>query len=316
MNDDEINNALRPLRETRLPAERREAAFDRIRAEWQAGLVEKQRLHAPRQNRRWLWASAASVLVALFSGLAVWVSQNSDDPAIQVATISAVHGDGPFAIDAPIYSHQAISTGAGTLSIKLTSGLVVRAAPQSELMFDDAGHLNLEKGQLFVDSHAARVDDPLVVETTLGNIRHLGTQYLVEYDRQQLAVAVREGMIALQKPSAVKPIATAAAGEQLSVSISAPQTIERARVDATDERWKWIEVVPSPIDIDGARLDSFLQWYQRETGRRITLQNADPDTRLNGSIAGLTPDEALAAIAIAAELNVVHKNDSVLVSKP
>lgn len=316
MNDEEMKSTLRPLRETRLPAERREAAFERIRSEWQAGLAEKQSVQAPSRNRRWWLASAASVLVVLFSGLGVWVSQNSDEAAIQVATISAVHGDSPLRIDAPIYSQQAISTGSGTLSIKLTSGLVVRAAPQSELTFNDASHLNLEKGRLFVDSDAAKANDPLIIATALGNIRHLGTQYFVEYDRERLAVAVREGVIALQKPSAVKPVATAAAGEQLRVSINAPETIARARIAATDERWKWIEVVPSPIDIDGVQLAAFLEWYQRETGRRVTLQNADPETRLNGSITGLTPDEALAAIAVAVELQVVTQDDAVLVSKP
>lgn len=316
MNDEDIKNALRPLRETRLSADRREVAFDRIRSEWQAGLAEKKRVRSPSRGRRWLLAGAASVLVALFSGIGFWVSQNAEDPAIQVATISAVRGDGPFRIDTPIYGKQAISTGSTTLSVKLASGLVVRAAPGSKLTFDDASHLNLEKGQLFVDSNAAKGNDSLIIETTLGNIRHLGTQYLVEYDRDRLAVAVREGVIALQKPSQAKPIATAAVGEQLSVAAIAPDTIERARVSATDERWKWIEVVPSPIDIDGLRLDSFIQWYQRETGRRVTLQNADPDTRLNGSVIGLTPDEALAAIAVAVELQVAYENDTVLINKP
>jgi ferric-dicitrate binding protein FerR (iron transport regulator) len=156
----------------------------------------------------------------------------------------------------------------------------------------------------------------LLVKTALGDIQHLGTQYLVDYDQERLNVAVREGVIALQKSEEYRSRATATAGEQLSVNVANPQVIERTSVSAADKRWSWIETVPSPIDIDGVSLGAFLAWYERETGHRVILQNADPDIRLNGSVSGLTPDDALAAIAIAVELDVTHLDSEVLISKP
>ncbi len=317
MNDEEIKNALQSLRDApRVPADRREAAFERVRSEWQSALAERAATPSRTPNRRWVWGIAASVMMVLFSGLFFSMSRDAADPKTRIATVLAVHGGDAFRINDAVYGKQSIQTGSATLSMRMTSGLIVRAAPYSELTFSDENHLRLEKGRIFVDANPAESNAPLLVETKLGAIRHLGTQYLVEYDRERLNVAVREGVIALQKPAETQALAKAAAGEQLSVSARAPQAIERSTVLATDERWSWVETVASPIDIDGITLGAFLQWYERETGRRVTLGNADPDTRLSGSIAGLTPDDALGAIAVAVELAVVQKDGEVLVSKP
>lgn len=317
MNDEEIQKALRPLRDApRIPTDRREAAFERIRTEWKAGLAEQQPATTRTPARRWMFATAASVLLVLFSGVLFWVSRNAEAPRMQIATVSGVHGDESFHNDEPIYNEQTINTGAATLSMRLASGLVVRAAPDSELIFSDESHLRLNKGRIFVDSNPSTHNNTLLVKTALGDIQHLGTQYLVDYDQERLHVSVREGVIALQKPEERRSLATAAAGEQLSVTVANPQAIERTSVSATDERWSWIETVPSPIDIDGVSLGTFLAWYERETGHRVTLQNADPDIRLNGSVTGLTPDDALAAIAVAVELDVSRRDGEVLISKP
>lgn len=317
MNDDDIEKALRPLRDApRVAKDRREAAFERVRSEWKAGLAEKQTASTPQPARRWALATAASALLVLFSGVLFWVSRDSDGPQLQVAMISAVYGEGSFRNDDLIYDQQVIDTGSATLSMRLTSGLIVRAAPDSELVFRDGSHLQLNKGRIFVDSDADNANTPLLVETELGSIQHVGTQYLVDYDQEQLDVAVREGVIDLQGPKERRSRAKAAAGEQLTVSATTPQVIQRARVSTTDERWNWIETVPSAIDIDGISLGTFLKWYERETGHPVVLRNADPNTRLNGSIAGLTPDDALSAIAVAVELVVAHQNDEVVISKP
>lgn len=317
MNDEEIQKALRPLRDApRIPTDRRGAAFDRIRSEWKAGLAERQLTPAEKPGRRWMLATAASVLLVLFSGVLFWISRNAEEPRMQVATISAVYGDGSFRNNEPVYDQQTINTGAATLSLRLASGLVVRVAPDSELIFNDVSHLQLTKGRIFVDSNPAIRNNNLLVKTALADIQHLGTQYLVDYDQERLSVSVREGVIALQKPEERRSLATAAAGEQLSVTVANPQAIERTSVSATDERWSWIETVPSPIDIDGVSLGTFLAWYERETGHRVTVQNADPDVRLNGSVSGLTPEDALAAIAVAVELNVSRRDEEVLISKP
>jgi ferric-dicitrate binding protein FerR (iron transport regulator) len=315
MNDEEMEQALRPLRGLPgVPPERRAAAFERVRAEWQAELATRQiAAEGPRRSRR-LFALAASVLLVLFAGVMIRFGGTPTSPA-QVATVSAVHGNGPFRIADPVLSGQRIETGTSTLAATLPSGLVVRLAPGSTLAFTDRGHLELEHGRVFVDSGTARTPDPLIVRTALGDIRHLGTQYLVDIDGGRLAVAVREGVIALQRPRETTPLATAAAGEQLTVSTATAAGIERGAVAAHDASWRWIEAVPAALDVEGLSLTAFMQWYRRETGRTVKLENIDPDTRLHGSIAGLTPDDALDAIAVAVEFQVLRENGSVVVRR-
>ena len=212
MNDEDIEKALRPLRDLpRVPPERRAAAFDRVHAQWRAELDSRQAAAAA--SRRRAYAVAASVLLLVFGGMAVWFSATRNPAPQLVATIAAVHGGGDFRVDASIRSGERLETRGSTLSLSLLSGLVVRVAPESVLVFDDAGLLELERGRVFVDSQPARMPDPLIVRTVLGDVRHLGTQYLASFERGELEVAVREGVVALQGTQAAEPRATAAAGD-------------------------------------------------------------------------------------------------------
>ena len=69
MNDEEIQKALRPLRDApRIPTDRREAAFERIRTEWKAGLAEQQPATTRTPARRWMFATAARILVRFVCG--------------------------------------------------------------------------------------------------------------------------------------------------------------------------------------------------------------------------------------------------------
>jgi ferric-dicitrate binding protein FerR (iron transport regulator) len=315
MNDEEMEKSLRSLKDLpRVSEERREAAFERVRAEWQAGLATRAAASKVAPRRRWPLAAAASVLIASLSGLSLWLSQ--DSPRSAIAMISAVNGEGALRVDDVVHADQLIESGSSTLAIKLSSGLVVRVAPDSALTFGDTARLALERGRIFVDSNPAQTKAPLLVQTALGEVRHIGTRYLVEYDRRELQIAVREGMIALQRSDGSPLNPTAEAGEQLTVSSSAPTEIERTAVSVSDARWRWIERVPSPLDIDGQPLSVFLQWYEQETGRRVTLRGVSPQTTLNGNIAGLPPDDALDAIALAVELEVDRENESVLLRMP
>ncbi|MBM4192679.1 MAG: hypothetical protein FJ196_06460 [Gammaproteobacteria bacterium] len=315
MNDEEMEKTLRALRDRPgVPKERREAAFERVRAEWQAGLASRESGRNAAPRRRWMLAAAASVLIVAFSGLSLWVYRDSP-PRVVVATVTAVHGDGSLRVDDLVHAEQRIKSGATTLSMTLASGLVVRVAPDSALTFIEADRFELERGRIFIDSNPARSKDPLLVKTALGEVSHVGTRYFVEYDQKRLSVAVREGMIALQQADDFRSRATATAGEQLNLSSSRPERVERTTVSAADTRWRWIEMVPSPLDIDGLSLGVFLEWYEQETGRRVTLRDASPETTLSGNIAGLSPDDALDAIALAVELDVNRGSESVVIGK-
>ena len=140
-----------------------------------------------------------------------------------------------------------------------------------------------------------------------------GSAALVALEDDGLSVAVREGRIALQPPKTGSPPSTAAAGERLRIARDAPGRIERTMLPPDDAQWDWIESVPAPLEVEGASLGEFVGWYRRETGQAVMLDGVDAATRLHGSIAGMTPDEALDAIALATDLDVRREQGRIIV---
>ena len=87
--------------------------------------------------------------------------------------------------------------------------------------------------------------------------------------------------------------------------------MSRSQLDVYGESWRWVESVAPEFTIDGRTLDEFLAWAGRETGRKIVYTSADAareaeQTRLKGSVAGLAPEAAVAAV-FAAEPGLVHQ---------
>ena len=312
MNEEEIIKALRPLKDApRVPSDRREAAYARVQEAWQAGLAEAPPAQAPAAEqvflgtvrRRGLFAVAASVVMGLAVGLGLW-STRGTAPASIVARVTAVQGVSALKVGDTLTADSRIVTGEATVALALPSGLSVRLAPASESVFESAERLRLDRGRVYVDSGSGAAGDPWVVETGLGEVRHLGTQYLVTIGTDGLAVAVREGRIALQPARGGTAQTTAIAGERLRVAADAPGQILRTALSPTDAQWDWIESVPTSLEVEGLTLGEFLVWYRRETAQAVTLDGVDAATRLHGSIAGLTPDEALEAIAAATDLDI------------
>ena len=325
MNDDDIAKALKPLKEgPRVSPERREAAYAQLKEAWQAqreGRADPSRSEPTSvpvsqrpvpARRRGLWAIAASVVVGLAVGVGLW-STRGTAPAPVVARVMAVEGPGQWKVGDTLSADSRIATGEATLALALVSGPSVRLAPGSEAAFESADRLRLEGGEVYVDSGSAAATDAWVVATGLGDVRHLGTQYLVALGADGLSVAVREGRIALKPARGAAAQTTAVAGEQLQVARDAPGQVLRTALSPTDARWDWIGAVPAPLEVEGLSLGEFLGWYRRETAREVRLDGVDAGTRLHGSVAGMTPDEALEAIAAATELDVRRIDGQVVV---
>ena len=76
-------------------------------------------------------------------------------------------------------------------------------------------------------------------------------------------------------------------------------SIERRRLPRWDPSWLWVLGAAPPLEIDGQTLGVFLDWLERETGWTIEIESTRRglrDIRLSGSIEGLRPDQAPAAV--------------------
>ena len=103
----------------------------------------------------------------------------------------------------------------------------------------------------------------------------------------------------------------ARAGEQLTIGSTGALT--RAAVDRQDPGWNWITDVTPPYAIEDRRLAEFLAWVCRETGRDLVFASPQVEAEareiiLRGSVAGLSPDAALAAVM--ATTNLSYSDDN------
>ena len=303
----------------------KQRAFEAAAAEWRAAVAVRT------TRRRWLPAAAAAVLLLGVGGVG-W-QQFATAPQESFATVQRIEGqvtavtpgwfgrERALAVSATVRNDDVLQTGTdGGVVLRTANGLSLRLAPATRVALLAAREVRLDEGELYVDADPALGTVPLDVQTKVGIVRHLGTQYSVRSgaraaNADSIEVAVREGRVEL----------TRAAGDSLAVE--AGEALRVARVGAaarrplpaSDASWSWLQQMAAPIEIDGRTLAEFLRWYSRETGRRVTIAAgpSSPDAirpdaiRLSGSILGLTPDEALVAVAASTDLEVHRFDDHI-----
>jgi len=272
-----------------------------VDAEWRA-------LVAARRRRRQFtgWAAAAGVAMA---AVAAWIAQPTlapGDPLVASVTrvvgdVQQDEGDGRWVLldgTSPLKAGTQLRTGSGgRVALRLTDGVELRLDSGTLVAFVDAAHARLSQGAVYVDSHvAAGATSPdFELATPAGAVRHLGTQYEARLAGNGLRVAIREGRVQVGTPTGT---VQGAAGEQLVVGAG---RVERSALAPHAPEWGWLATVTPPFTLDGRSVEDFLEWAGRETGRAVVFASPDAADRartvtLSGTVEGLTPDEAVAAV--------------------
>ncbi len=269
-----------------------------LRDEWQAGVEQR------RQRRKtWQLGGAAAAAVAVMGvAVSLWLAAPGD---IAVARIVQVTGDAISPADArsDLLPGARVVTGAGSrMALVLAGGVAVRLDEETEVRVDRADSLAVSRGAVYVDADVKGASMPLRVQTPYGSVRHLGTQYEVRVLEDALSVSVREGRIALDRDDASLQ---GSAGERLVVSSAG--NVQRGRIAADAPAWDWIAAVTPPFEIDSLPLSEFLAWAGRELGREVVFATPAAQAEagqviLRGSIAGLTPDQAVDAVLVSTQL--------------
>ena len=281
-----------------------------VEAEWRAAV------DARRQRRRHAtWAAAASLAVA---AVGVWIARPwMSPPGGVVATFTRVTGTveansgrgrwTPVVDGSEVTAGTRLRTGTGgRAALALGHSLAVRLDTHTQVTLADVGHAVLDEGAVYVDAGATRGMEAsrFDLETPAGIVRHLGTQYEARLARGTLSVGVREGRVSVDGRSGQ---VTAGAGERLVI---ADGRIERERLDPHAAAWIWVGAVTPPFSIEGRSVEDFLAWAGRETGRQVVYASPEAEARarsvtLRGTVEGLTPDEAVAAVLATTTLEPV-----------
>jgi ferric-dicitrate binding protein FerR (iron transport regulator) len=216
---------------------------------------------------------------------------------------------------------QHVVTGpGGKAALDLGRGVTLRLDTDTRIALAGIDRVFVERGAVYLDSGERPAPGPAVrIATRFGDTRHLGTQYEVRVLPAELQVSVREGQVeAAPAAGEDRTARVAKAGEQLVVA--ADGAVARQPVDRRDPRWSWIADVTPPYAIEDRRLAEFLAWVCRETGRELTYANPDAEAAaraivLRGSVAGLSPDQALAAVMATTNLTWMDNDGRLVVQQ-
>lgn len=279
-----------------------------VEAEWRTVTQARSR-----RRRSIGWAAAAGVAVA---ALGVWIARPLYAPApALVASISRIEGAveyrtdrqdqwSPLPTGAQLRDGDELRTGAsGRVALELASGVQLRLDNSTRIALNDVHHTRLRRGGVYVDSGVTGADDAraLELDTPAGDVRHLGTQYQARVAGNLLQVAVREGLVSIVGNGAD---AVGRAGEQVTLQDGEARHADLA---VNSDAWAWIGGITPPFAIEGRSVAEFLAWAARETGREVVYESPQAEAQarsivLKGSVAGLAPDTAVAAVLSTTQL--------------
>ena len=294
-----------------------------------AARLEWTRVVKRRHWRMPFWSlTAAAIAVAVLGTVAWSVLRHASVTAArpEIATLEAVTGrlvmtDGSgdsrpvTAAGARVRAGDRIETAADSrAALSLPGGVSVRLDRKSSAVVDSGSRLILQGGAAYVDAEPGAGGAALHIETSLGVVWHTGTQFEVRLDAAALHVRVREGSVAVE---ASRKRWTAQAGELLVLARGGPP--ERRSIATSGPEWSWVSDAAPPFRLEGATVPAFLHWVTREQGWRLEFADSSLRARvdrivLHGSIAGLTAEEALAAVLPTCGLTSRREGDRLLVN--
>jgi ferric-dicitrate binding protein FerR (iron transport regulator) len=322
--DSDVARVLRAAGGRESPSEETvQSVYAAVQAEWRA-TVEKRRKR--RTQRAWLAAAASIALaaVALFLG-----RQLIDPQGESIANVSrsigvvqikdAKSGDWRLLADTrTLHLGERIHTGAdGRVALALPDGVSVRLDRYTNVALVSADRIDVSEGAVYIDSGATSLKPGrLQVGTPTGTIRHVGTQYEVRimHSSAGARVRVREGRVTVMPARGTER--TLEMGEQVLV---APGGIQNSGyIEPNSDEWDWASNAAPEFDIDGRPAHEFLAWAAREAGLKVvfaTPESAAEARRavLSGSVSGLHPDEALAAVLPTTNLRSTERDGQLVI---
>jgi ferric-dicitrate binding protein FerR (iron transport regulator) len=282
------------------------------RQEWQAAYpTDAARVPA---RRPWMSRAAAAAIlaVAVAIGWSAFLA-NSPREGIILGRLSRFEPPGIVETrflrsDRQLTAGAALRTGQsleirGDSLMALADGGNLRVARASAIELTAEDSVQLERGELYVDiPPGVHAGGHFMVITPAGEFRHVGTQFAVAVVNGATRLRVREGSV---RWHASAGDSTVAAGTE--VLIGSNHRVTRRPIGTVGREWAWAEAMAPEIEIENRPLQEFLEWFSRETGRKLIIgddavRKQAATIRMHGEVRGLTAVEALSAVMAATTL--------------
>lgn len=326
MRNDEIktDSTADPLAEIVRAAGRREmppqAHYDQVytaaRDAW------RNKVQSRRRNR-W-FAIAASIALVTGGGVLAYLIQTGD--AGLAATVAVVQGSvEQLAPDSEVWEAipesgsmlaagtQIRTTADGRAALGLAEGGSLRLDVETEIAFG-IDVIELSAGTLYFDSGNRSPELALRVDTPLGEVRDIGTQFELSVRDEFIRIRVREGEVALLEPSAASEIVAAFRDE---IELSADGNLVRREIAPDDAAWAWAAALASVPDAQARSILTYFRWIARETGKRLEFESDSVELQAElssfvGDPAGLTPEALLSSIAATSDFRYSLTTDGAI----
>lgn len=296
-----------------------------VHAAWRSELTRKRR------SRN--LAVAASILTMTLG--AWWFTQPRDtqlpavvaiverSPAglgIHAAGRRNVQGDAHHGVGTLVAVGDRLDTGPGGGALLRVSGVgashaTLRVAPDTHLVWQAPGRLQLLGGQVYLDTGTNGQDggSVLAIESAGVRIEHVGTRFLVALSGDVLDVKVRDGAVRIKAAGEVALLESGEFG-RLDRAGSGVTQIERQRVDVSGQDWSWVDALAPPLNIDEQSLWSVLQRAAHEGGLQLRFESPElvreaRETVLHGPALTMSPRQALDAVLVTSGFVAVPDGD-------
>ena len=275
------------------PEADRVAVMQAVRSEWQS-ISGKRRL---RRRVVGFSLAAAVALAVLVTALSTPELASVPQPVRfamvektsgNVRLISAEPGQGPAALarDMPVSTGQTIKTGNQSgAALLIDTAISLRIGPDTEIVLTDRKSVELRSGRVYVDTQAGespytamQSQKLLEIITVRGAIAHMGTQFMVRLNPEELNVSVREGRVRFSdRAQADTGPLVVEQGQGLAVKAGGEREVDSIVSHGQD--WEWAEELGPGFVLDGRTMASFFDWVAKETGLEVSY--ASPEAKAN-----------------------------------
>lgn len=278
------------------PAEVAEQAYRLLKDDW-SDLVR-----ARKQRRRRSWLSVAASIGVFVA--AAWMINVNQQPSSWTLSVAS----GQVQLNSTTYgSAQSMTLREGDTLISVAAsrftqpdGADLRLADATELRWQGSNRFYLVQGAAYIDTQDTT---DFVVQTPLGEVRDIGTRFMVRVDDDELVVAVREGAAEVSSAFGAQ-VAQADDRQAKLVTIDANgQHLQDEAFSAP--RWNWIHTVATGYD--DHTLSVLVTQISHDLGKPIRFASHGVEVsvandRVDGSLDNMSPRQALDIVTRSAGL--------------
>lgn len=308
MNKDQADNILKQLKQRTMPdAEKQQAARQHVMAHWQNNLKKQSR-------QRYAWTAAVAASTVMVFALVLFMNIDSDNnqfsPMYQQVDIHGTimfeqdpNKPQPMTPDTRLKPGDVIqSSDESYLVWHLNDGSELRQAPNTRITWQNEQRIDLLAGQLFHNTDVTPSAKPFVISTNLGTVSHVGTQYVVNHQPNELQVAVKTGEVSINNHQEKHTIKH---NELISIS---PSGAEPVQIFSSHNHplWSWTFKTEQPYSLNGQSLHDFVVWISQKADLTVNwhgLQEAAKNVSLQGTINNMTVDMALKTVFASTDYN-------------